>query len=73
MKQIGIAVDNYKFDRFKEELTEAGYKDITKTAHSTHTLIKIRVKDIDFEAHKIKIAAICLKLETYFKNNKQKS
>jgi hypothetical protein len=66
MKKAGIVCDNYKVDKFKEELTAKGYTDFDVKPYAPGTtLIRVNVSD-----HEVKeIAKICKEIELYFKRS----
>lgn len=67
MKTVGIMADNYKLDKFKEKLSEAGFR-------YTIENLKLREQDISkinilcHQAQLDKIRIICFEVEQYFKN-----
>ena len=65
-KTVGIVVDDYKVDKFKTELTKAGFLDFTITAfRSDCSTIKLSVdaKDVN------KVGNICSLVEMHFKQS----
>lgn len=66
MKKVGIICDNYKLDRFKKELTKAGFIDFDTASFTENTTtIQVRVvEDKIADVHKI-----CQKVELHFKRS----
>lgn len=66
MKKVGIAADNYKLNKFKKELKDAGFTQIKITPFTEGTsFISIKVHD-----HQVsKVHAICQKVEIHFKQS----
>lgn len=70
MKTTGIVADNYKLDKFKQELNNKGFTDLTITPYTLGgakdiSLIKVTVPDSDVgEVYKI-----CQKVEIHFKRS----
>lgn len=66
MKTAGIVADNYKVDKFKEELIKNGYNNFKVTPFTKDTTtIKVTVED-----DKVKeIYKICQLVEMHFKRS----
>lgn len=66
MKKIGIVCDNYKIEKFKEELNKGGFTEleITPFRDTTSTIVvmvgEIKVKEIK---------RICERVELHFKRS----
>lgn len=62
-KKVAIAADNYKLERFKKKLTEAGFKDfvISKFTADTSTIKLIVPSDKVME-----ISKICKEIELHY-------
>jgi len=68
MKTIGIVCDDYKIQRFKKELADAGFDSVKiSPVMKDHSSIKIIVKDEDFSSAQLKISRICTRVEMHFK------
>lgn len=65
-KTIGISCDNYKLERFKKELTKAGFTkfSIRQFMGDVSNIIIETTDDKQAEIHKI-----CLKVEMHFKRS----
>lgn len=61
----GIVVDNYKLDKFKEELTKLGYKFHTVPFIGKNTTIKVEFEPAQIE----QISQLCKRLELHFKRS----
>jgi len=61
-KKIGITADNYKVDKFKEELTKNNIPFTTSPLLKGVTLISISVDESRIEG----VAMLCRKVEIYF-------
>ena len=66
-KTVGILCDNYKVEKFKQELIDNGFMNYF-IMPSTKTLSHIQVKCLVEDYHKI--AKICQSVESYFKIQK---
>jgi len=66
MKKVGIVADNYKVNKFKKELTAAGFTDYKTTPFTpVTTTISVKVPD-----DKVKeVAKICQLVEMHFKQS----
>jgi hypothetical protein len=66
MKKAGIVCDNYKVDKFKEELTAKGFTDFDVNGYAPGTtIIRVNVEDDQLvEVHKI-----CKQVELFFKRS----
>jgi len=74
MKKIGIVANNYKVERFKKKLAEAGFTDIeytpiTLAGNDQNTAIKVNVEDADFHKATKEITKICQLVELHFKRS----
>jgi len=66
MKTIGIVADNYKVERFKNELKKAGYDDFSLSPFTSEsTTIKVKVS----EDKMFDIKRICESVELHFKRS----
>lgn len=63
MKQVGIAVDNYKIDKFKKALAELGYTEVeVSPLFEKSSLLSVQVPDDKVhDVHRL-----CIKLQTDF-------
>jgi hypothetical protein len=70
MKTIGITCDNYKVDKFEQELTLKGYEDfeVFKLTETTK-VIKVTVESAQFHFHAEQIRRLCVRLEHHFKRS----
>ena len=65
--KTGIAVDNYKLDKFKQELNTRGYTDLTIISLDLPNVKDISVIQVEVSIDKIdEIRKICELVETYF-------
>jgi hypothetical protein len=66
MKKIGIVADNYKLEKFKEELIKAGFDDfkILPFVNNTST-ITLRIPD----DRVFTVKTVCELVETHFKRS----
>lgn len=71
MRKIGVAVDDYKLDKFKEELVERGFPNFEVFAGVTKDtkLIRVEVEDKDFGTATTAIGRLCRKMEYHFKRS----
>jgi nitrogen regulatory protein PII len=72
MKKVAIAADNYKLEKFREELTIAGFDKFIETpfpglGQPRVTIITLYIR----EWRKKDIQKICEKVELYFKNQQE--
>ena len=66
MKKVGIVCDNYKLDRFKKELTKAGFTDFDTAAFTENTTtIQVRTPEDKISD----VYKICQKVELHFKRS----
>jgi nitrogen regulatory protein PII len=66
MKKVGIVADNYKVEKFKQELTKAGYPDFDIHPFTKdNTTIRVNVPDDKVN----EIMKICKKIELHFKRS----
>lgn len=69
VKTAGIVCDNYKVSAFEKNLTDAGFKNFTKTKFSNNeTIIKVVVPTADIE----KVAKVIKDTEQEFIKRKSK-
>ncbi len=71
MKKIGIVVDQYKIDKFKEELNARGFEGaykITPFTKDTLTII-IEVENEEFVGAQEEIRRLTKKIEYHFKRS----
>ena len=62
--KIGICSDNYKLEKFKEELIKNSYTEFDITSFTEDTsIIKVEIQDSDI----VKFKNICTLVELYFK------
>ena len=74
-KKIRITADNYKLDRFKQELNKKGFTDFKISPLGRNdsspvrdiSLIKVEVNESDIET----IGTICIEVEDHFKKEKK--
>lgn len=65
--KTGIAADNYKLDKFKQELNARGYTDLTIIPLDLPNVKDISVIQVEVSIDKIdEIRRICELVETYF-------
>lgn len=66
MKKVGVVADNYKLDKFKQELTAKGFTDfkITPFVNNTST-ITVNVPDDKLN----EIRKLCQLVELHFKRS----
>jgi nitrogen regulatory protein PII len=71
VKKIGIAVDDYKLDKFKEELKQRGFNDFAVMPGVTKDtrMIRIQVEDEKFLEASEQIRRLCKKMEYHFKRS----
>lgn len=71
MKKIGIAVDDYKLEKFKEELNARGLPDfeVCPGVTSDTRLIRVMCDDKDFDDTTEKIRRLAKKMEYHFKRS----
>jgi hypothetical protein len=67
MKKVGIVCDNYKVDRFKQELTAKGFTDFDVTPYKKNETTLIRVNVADDQVNEV--AKICKQVELHFKRS----
>ena len=65
MKKVGITVDNYKLEKFKNELRGMGWELETFPLTKDTTVITIHVE----EKEVVEVYKLCKKLELHFKNS----
>ena len=66
MKTAGIVADNYKLDKFKEELTKKGFTDFKIVPFEKDTsTIKVQFREDQLK----EIHAICSLVEIHFKRS----
>jgi hypothetical protein len=67
MKNIGVVVDNYKLDKFKDEFIKHGFTDMAvfKFTRDTSTIKLFNVPDSRVND----IAQICKRMELHFKRS----
>jgi hypothetical protein len=66
MKKIAIGADNYKVNRFKKELTKAGFTDFSISPFTPDvSLISVNVEDDKVN----EVNKICQKIELHFKRS----
>lgn len=65
MKKVGVVVDNYKLEVFKNELRARGW--IIKTSPFTKDTTTIQVDVADEEV--VEVYKLCKKLELHFKRS----
>lgn len=71
MRKIGIVVDDYKLEKFKEELHARGlpnfevFPGVTKNTK----LIRVVIEDKDFKEATEKVRRLCTKMEYNFKRS----
>lgn len=65
-KKVGIVADNYKIDKFKQELTAKGFTDFDVSTYSPISqLIRVNVASTDV----IEVKRICERVELHFKRS----
>jgi len=67
-KKMAIVCDDYKLNKFKKELKEAGFKNVTiqpntKGKLTGTTTIQVKTDESNLQ----KVHAICINVEAYFK------
>lgn len=68
MKKIGIAIDNYKLDYYKEKLKQAGLRNFEITQLTKNCkFIGVFVLEADFSESQKKIHRVCTLAEIHFK------
>ena len=70
MKKIGIVVDNYKLNKFKEELINQNLNDFKISPFIADKTSSIIVNVEDSKVDKVK--KVCEKMEAYFNSRKSK-
>ncbi len=65
MKRIGVVVDNYKLEKFKEEFDKEKFKYEIFPLSKSVTTIKITIEDSKVND----VAKICKKLTLHFNNS----
>lgn len=67
-KRVGIVCDNYKVERYRQELTKNEFTDFEVIAGQSG----ITIFKVDVEAHNVvRVRQICEKLEAYFANQRR--
>jgi hypothetical protein len=69
MKSITVVIENYKIERFKEELNNLRFTnhEVTESNDKTSTL-KIMVHNCDFRIAKKLIDRVIIKIDLHFKS-----
>jgi len=65
MKKVGITVDNYKLEVFKNELRGMGWNIDTYPLTKDSTLIQVKVTEDEV----VEVYKLCKKLELHFKHS----
>lgn len=64
----GIVCDNYKVEKFKRELTKAGFTDFVIIENKKGALVKTSVIQVNIEKSDLKrMKKLCQKVEMHFK------
>lgn len=69
MKKIGIAADNYKLEKFREELTAKGFVIIYESPFTKNTTM---LKVLAHETQVMEVKTICIAVEAHFNSIKAK-